>query len=312
MRIVSQFLTSRPALAIAALLIISLKGPYAMAHPGHHDHPVVYATTCVNTYVVKRLVNGAAAVKTVDDPIAHGDRQVIDVHLIEDLQEADLIIHSSLQDETWLDYISLPRSRMADASAGLAGDALASHDAIVHSHGPEGAHSHGKPALAPWLDLPLLLKQVKNIEDALHQKLPHAPAIARNSQVLQADIATLHAQMTALGQSARDVQFFAPYAAYDYLARRYGLTIETLGWRRDGAPTDSQWRALAKQRKAGERAFILWPRQPAADVAERLKAMNIGVIVFNPLDAACADADVMAVIKQNIAATGKALLLRSE
>lgn len=310
MRIGWQLLANTMQLLIAAAAIIAYGMSSALAHSGHHDHPVIYATTCVNAYVVKRLTNGAADIRAVDDPTAHTDRQAIDFHLIEDLQEADLIVRSSLQDEAWLDYISLPRSRVVDISQGLEMDALKSHDAIVHSHGPEGAHSHSKPAIAPWLDLTILLKQIKNIEDALHQKLPHTPAIAKNSQALQQDIAALHEEMTALGKSARDVHFFAPYAAYDYLARRYGLSIMSLGWRQDGAPTDAQWQVITKKRRVGERVFMLCSRPPSAAIARRLSAQDIGVIMFNSLDADCLDADVAAVIKQNITAMRKALSLR--
>ena len=54
---------------------------------------------------------------------------------------------------------TLPASRIVDSSAEIRESFLRVKDAVVHTHGPTGEHSHGEIAFTTWLDPMLAIEQ---------------------------------------------------------------------------------------------------------------------------------------------------------
>ena len=65
-------------------------------------------------------------------------------------QQADLILLNGAGYASWTDRVSLPPSRLVNTSAGVEGRFLPVENAVTHTHGPEGEHSHDELAVTSW------------------------------------------------------------------------------------------------------------------------------------------------------------------
>ncbi|MGB5340651.1 MAG: metal ABC transporter substrate-binding protein, partial [Thermoanaerobaculia bacterium] len=62
--------------------------------------------------------------------------------VIADFQQADLILLNGAGYEKWLERASLPASRLVDTSVAVESSYIPLDEGVVHTHGPEGEHSH--------------------------------------------------------------------------------------------------------------------------------------------------------------------------
>ena len=107
---------------------------------------------------------------------------------VADMQSADLILLNGATYEKWLPTASLPSSRTVDTSAKVA-DQLVETDGPVHSHGPDGEHSHAGTAFTTWLDPEIAVAQATAVRDALVQVAPqHQVTFDSNYGLLVRDI----------------------------------------------------------------------------------------------------------------------------
>ena len=63
-------------------------------------------------------------------------------------------------------------STIVDTSKNFADRYIRIEDAVTHTHGREGEHSHGSTAFTIWLDPTLAFLQAQTIRDALMARLP--------------------------------------------------------------------------------------------------------------------------------------------
>jgi len=75
---------------------------------------------------------------------------------ISQIQSADLILLNGAAFATWIDRVSLPRSKLVNTSAAIE-DQYIFTESVTHSHGEGDSHSHENLASYLWLD-PTLAK----------------------------------------------------------------------------------------------------------------------------------------------------------
>jgi zinc transport system substrate-binding protein len=198
-------------------------------------------------------------------------------------QGADLILLNGAGYAAWVKQASLPRRKLVDTGAGFREQWIAKAGSPLHTHGPEGEHSHAGWAFTTWLDPELAILQARAIEQALGAVLPErAPEFRANLEALAADIAELD---TALEQTASRIgraPILFSHPVYQYLERRYGLNGRSLHWEPDVAPAESEWRGLEAALAEHPAGWMIWEAPPLSSTRERLAALGIGVVVYSP------------------------------
>ena len=132
-----------------------------------------------------------------------------DLETISAYQQADIVLLNGANYARWLPRVSLAENRLLDTSRAFRDQFIPMNSGPVHSHGPEGQHSHGEFAFTLWLDLSLYLQQVDAIAAALQERLAQEPeVIARRQQGIVERITALDAE---LGKSGQNLQWRADF-----------------------------------------------------------------------------------------------------
>lgn len=219
------------------------------------------------------------------------------------MQEADLILVNGATYEKWLDRVSLPSSSVVDTSAAFADSFIQAEDAVTHSHGPEGEHTHTGTAATTWLDMTLAAEQAQAIGDALAGRWPeHAERFASNTQALLRDL-------TALDEATRNVLAINPkmpvlfsHPVYQYFQRRYGVNGLSLHWEPNEIPDDAQWAHLDELLTAHPAKAMIWEGEPMDEAVEKLQSRGIASVTFDPCGDAPDEGDFVSAMEANLAA----------
>jgi zinc transport system substrate-binding protein len=237
----------------------------------------VYAVNAPLAAFAERL--GGDAV-TVTFPVPEGRDAAFwrpPIAVIADFQAADLILLNGAGFAGWTAKASLPRARTVDTARGFA-DRFIETEGVVHSHGPEGAHSHAGVASFTWLDFAQAAAQADAVAAALARRLPgEAAAIDARRAALAAELLALDARARDVAAAAGGAPLIASHPRYQYFARAYGLRIESLEWDAGAAPTAEEWAdfdALAARLDA-PLAAMLWEAAPPAEAAAALAARGV-------------------------------------
>jgi zinc transport system substrate-binding protein len=86
---------------------------------------------------------------------------------------------------------------------------------------------------------------------------------------------------------------------YDYLARRYGLNLKSVHWEPDEFPSDAQWSELRAMLIKHPAKWMIWEGEPMQASVERLKAMGVSSLVFDPCGNTPNRGDFMSVMRRN-------------
>ena len=92
----------------------------------------------------------------------------------------------------------------------------------------------------------------------------------------------------------------ASHPVYQYLAKRYALSMRSLQWEPDAFPSPREWLALKALLQKHRARWMMWEGQPVARSVEALKAMDVESIVFEPAGNVPAAGDFLSVMQQNI------------
>ena len=196
------------------------------------------------------------------------------------VQSADLILLNGAGYAQWTTKTSLPRAKLVDSARGFA-DAFIVTETIIHSHGPEGEHSHQGIASHTWLDFAQAAQQAEAVANALSRRLPdEREAIAAALTTLKADLAALDERARSLGERLDGVTLIASHPRYQYFARAYGLAIESLEWEAGDPPSPEQSAAFdALVAESGARA-VIWESEPSDEAAAALAERELAGSVF--------------------------------
>jgi len=219
---------------------------------------------------------------------------------IEAYQKADLILLNGANYAKWVERVSLPASTLVDTSESFQDDYIIIEDAVVHSHGPEGEHSHGQTAVTTWLDPRQAVTQARAIQGALLAARPEQGTdFEEGLAALEKDLEALDARMEeALGS---DAPFVASHPVYQYLARRYGLDLHAVDFDGDA------WHDLEHLLEDHPAKVMLWKLDPPADTASRLRDMGLEIVIFDPCANRPAAGDYLSVMEENMARLQSAL-----
>jgi zinc transport system substrate-binding protein len=217
------------------------------------------------------------------------------------MQRADLIVLNGADYEKWLPHVGLPRLKTVDTSAGFKDAFIRIENAVTHSHGPGGTHSHAGTAFTTWLDFEQAGRQAQALAAALGRKRPEWKGlIDANLAALEADLAALDAEMKKLTEAKPDLPLMASHPVYQYLARRYGLNLKAVHWEPGDMPPAEEWNAL-KVILAGHPArWMIWEAEPNPDIAAKLKGLGVGSLVFDPCANRPETGDFLAAMRRNV------------
>lgn len=270
--------------------------------------PTVYTVNYPLRYFVERI--GGAQVRAVfPAPAGVGPAfWAPDVETIASYQAADLILLNGATYAKWLKTASLPKSRSIDTSRGFAADFIAVAETGTHSHGPAGEHSHGGTAFTTWLDLRQAVQQAQAVKEGLGRLLPeHRDGFEVRYAGLERDLLALDEQLQAIAGRAPGRPLLGSHPVYQYLARRYGLNLESVLWEPDTAPDDGQWRELESMLEGHGADWMLWEGEPLPEVVERLAALGVRSVVFDPCGNRPEEGDFLDVMRKNASRLDAAL-----
>lgn len=217
-------------------------------------------------------------------------------------QQADLILLNGAGYAQWVSRVTLPRRRLVDSSAGFSDEYIRIEDSVTHSHGPGGDHAHTGVAFTTWLDMRQAIAQSQAIAEKLTRQQPQSVDIfARNLAALEADLKRLDEDFSATAQKTGGQPLIASHPVYQYFARRYGLNLQRVMWEPDQVPTAKQWSDLKAILAQHPAHWMIWEASPAAETAERLRALGVESIVIAPTGNRPPEGDFLSAMQKNLA-----------
>lgn len=202
---------------------------------------------------------------------------------ISDIQSADLILLNGAGFATWVDRVSLPRSKIVNTCAAIE-DQFIVTESITHSHGEGDEHSHEGLASYTWLDPSIAIAQAEAVAAAITARdLAPAAEVESRLVALRSEFEALDMQAKSALAGLTDVPMIATHPRYQYFARRYDLSIAALEWEAGAMPTDAEIADLqAKIGETGARVLI-WEAEPPAAAFEITAALGLQNVVFPTL-----------------------------
>ncbi len=216
-------------------------------------------------------------------------------------QEADLIVTNGATYEKWLVTATLPDEKIVDTSAGFRDKFIQIEGDVVHSHGPEGEHSHTGTAFTTWIDFDQAAQQATAIHDAFAKLIPDRKAdLDNNLQALLTDLKQLDQEMLAVGQQLGDRPLVVSHPIYQYLARRYSLNLKAVLWEPDVVPSNEALAELKTVLESHPAQAMIWEGTPADESVEKLDALGLTSLVFDPCANVSDSGDWLEVMRANI------------
>ncbi len=208
------------------------------------------------------------------------------------IQSADLILLNGAGYESWLPTASLPAERVVDTTAGLT-DRLIRSSGPVHSHGPDGEHSHAGLAPITWLDPDLMEAQAEAVKEALVALVPaHQESIESNFGLLRRDIAARFAGIEQAINHRPTLPVVYSHPVYQYLQRRYGMNGVAVHWDPRSEPTPNQLAELDRVLLAHPSDWFIWEAEPIPGNVRILQDRGLRSVVFDPAGAPPVEGDL--------------------
>ena len=201
-----------------------------------NGQPRIVAVSYPLQSLTERLIGDSVLVdfpaNNADDPSSwRPDRDQI-----AQMQTADLIIANGTGATyaNWLTTVSLPDSKRINvASRGLSlMDFIAVEDVrMVHSHGPEGEHSHATMVSRTWLNPMIATKQADYLAGELKKKYPHlAKDIDSNLSAIKQDLDAIHKKLIAFSNEAETVEVFTATFDLKFMTQAMGVQDRHFAW----------------------------------------------------------------------------------
>jgi zinc transport system substrate-binding protein len=216
-------------------------------------------------------------------------------------QSVDIILANGADYAKWMENVSLPSSRIVNTSASFKDELLPLKNVASHSHGPEGEHQHKGVAFTTWLDFELAIKQAEAIKDILIKKLPKEKLVLdENFNKLREDLEALDKKMHKEALQLKNINVLGSHPVYQYLSRAYNLNIESVHFEPDVYPSDEQWKELETIVDKSLENLMLWEGQPNKKTENKLRELNIDILVFDPCGNIPAERDFLDVMGGNL------------
>lgn len=217
------------------------------------------------------------------------------------MQKAGLILLNGADYEKWLPRVSLSKFKLADTSAGFKDRFIRIENAVTHSHGPGGMHSHDGHANNTWLDFDQASQQAGAVAEAMARKRPELKAeFLENLKPLQAELAGLDAQLKSLVAAKPGLPLLGSHPIYQYLARRYGLNLKSVHWEPNEMPAPAEWVGLRKILASHPAQWMIWESEPSQEINSKLQAEGVKTLAFEPAANRPESGDFMTVMRRNV------------
>ena len=200
------------------------------------------------------------------------------------MQGADLVVINGAKFEGWVATSTLPEGKLVDSTAGLK-DRLIEIKGVTHSHGKAGSHTHAGTDPHTWSDPTVALAQADAIRAALAEADPaHADAYQANLDALKADLEKLDTDYKAAIAGYGGEVLPTSHPAFNYLAARYGLTLDNFGFEPDEEPDAKQFAHFTDH--VGKRGYkrMLWESMPSDTLAAKFTATGVEIVFLDPLE----------------------------
>ena len=218
-----------------------------------------------------------------------------------DMQKAELILLNGADYEKWLPRVTLSKFKLTDTSAGFKNAYIRIENAVTHSHGPSGMHSHEGIVFTTWLDFDQAAKQAEAVAQAMARKRPEFKTVMMdNLQSLQNDLAALDSQMKGLTASKLGVPLLGSHPVYQYLARRYELNLKSVHWEPNEMPPNEEWEGLRKILASHPAKWMIWEAKPSEAIVAKLTELGVGSLVFDPCANRPESGNFLDVMKENV------------
>lgn len=253
-----------------------------------HRTPVLYTTFTPTAYFVSRIVGEHARVVC---PVPEGEDPIFwkpSAEAIEQYQNADLIVINGAEYEKWVACAALPESRVVDISVTLRGE-LMTYQTTTHSHGSAGQHTHEGIDGHTWMDPWNAIQQSVAIVAELKKRWP-ADAREWDSgfDALVADLQSLDARLTELAKRGSTAVIIASHPAYNYIAKRYRITIHNVAMAPEEALSDASLaslQAVLRDHPTDSPRILLWEEEPLESTRRQLQtALMIRSVSFSPCE----------------------------
>jgi zinc transport system substrate-binding protein len=219
-------------------------------------------------------------------------------------QSAKVILLNGAGYSKWVEGVSLPQSRVVETTADFASNLIEVKDVVTHSHGPKGEHAHTGTAFTTWLDLRQAAQQLEVVTEAVLRVVPEAKVAEarKRAEGLKAALAALDARLEAAGKRLAGRPLLGSHPVYQYLARRYGLSLVEVHWEPDVVPDEVALGDLKEILAEHPAAVMLWEGEPAKESVAVLKKLGIASVVVAPCGNRPASGDFLSVMESNVKA----------
>lgn len=222
------------------------------------------------------------------------------VEVIEEYQQASLILLNGAGYAHWTRYATLPKTRLVTTVEGCRDGFIRNERNVQHQHGPQGEHEHGDLAFTTWLDLELATCQAANIRDALLARAPEeTAAINARFTELENALSDLDARLRRAGEAWNGRPILASHPVYQYLADAYGLSVVSLHFEPGQTLADDDWNALDAELERHPARLMLWEGPPLQATKEGLLKRGIEIVVFDPAAQTPVSGDFLSIMEAN-------------
>ena len=220
---------------------------------------------------------------------------------VSNYQISDLILANGAGYAKWMEKVSLPSSKIVYTASGFKDKWIETEEIIIHSHGPEGEHSHKGTANTTWLNFEFARAQAKSCYAEILKLLPNdRDEIERRYQTLDKDLAQLDAEMKSIAAMLGDMTIAASHPLYQYLEAAYGLDCINMHWEPDEMPEDEAWDDFSSMVKNHGISIMLWEGDPMDEINKRLEELNVKIVVFKLCGNKPQQGDFLDVMNQNL------------
>ncbi len=217
------------------------------------------------------------------------------------MQDAAVILLNGAGYEKWLNSVSLPRARLVDTAAGFRDRHMAGGAGVKHTHGTAGDHVHGDTAFTTWIDFTQAAEQAEAVRRALLRAgIAPEPELNGNFEALRAELLRIDRRLAEITSRLAETPVIGSHPVYQYLARRYGLDLESVHWEPDSFPSPEMWADLETLQRGHPARWMIWEGPPLARTVERLEAMGVRSVVFDPAGNRPEAGDFLTVMDANI------------